>query len=320
LQERKTFKDVESLISFKEVATLKPEHGTTVLQLALILDVTALDREIIERLLPDLLTLTPNLMIFTLWVTPPISTASFAHVPLPSLEVVRTNLPHRALRPFIALRPTLRALDISACGRTRRCALCTISIQQVNDITCLVSCAPKIVHEDVERLRIALDDTPTLMSTAISSFPFALHRLHVLTVEYSVGDKAILQVIAAAMPGVRNLKLLERSKQANLHSARPWIDCAGWCAALKKLSQLEQLVIRTDGVLRSATGDRKGERELFRRWVGGSQPHSTLRYIAVWQRYSDRNRGVVSEWSREDGVWGGKWTDAPTSADFAIFD
>ncbi len=191
---------------------LKPEHGTAVLQLALILDMTSLDREIVERLLPGLLALTPNIMILTLWVTPPISTTSLARVPLPSLEVVRTNLPHRALQPFIALRPTVKALDISTCGRARRCALSTTNIQHVNDITCEVSCAPKIVHDDLERLRIALDDTPTLMSTALSNFPFAMQRLHVLTVEYSAGDKAILRVIAATMPSIRNLKLLERSK------------------------------------------------------------------------------------------------------------
>ncbi|RPD78436.1 hypothetical protein L226DRAFT_292460 [Lentinus tigrinus ALCF2SS1-7] len=317
-REMRTFKDVASLISFKELAALKPEHGTAVIQLALIVDISALEREVLERLLPALLTLTPNIIILTLWVYPPISTVSFARVPLPSLEVIRTNIPHRALRPFVAFHPTLRALDIDACGRARRCGLSTLNIHQVNDISCLVSCVPKLVHKDVERLRVALDDTDVLMSAAISAFPISLHRLHVLTVDFAANDKTILRVIATNMPGIRNLKLLERCK-ANRHAARPWTDATGWCAALKKLSQLDQLVVRTNGVL-STPDDRKAERELFHRWVGGKQLHSTLRYIAVWQRYNDRDRGVISEWSREDGNWKGKWTEAPVASGFAMFD
>ncbi len=237
------------MISFKEVATLNPKHGEALFQLALILDITALEREIIERILPALLMLTPNIVILTLWVYPPISTASFARVPLPNLEVIRTNIPHRALRPFVAIRPTIRAFDISACGRARSCALSALSLQHVNDISCLVSCASKIVHADVERLRVALDDTPTLMSKAISSFPVTLHALQVLTVEFATTDMAILRAVAAAMPRIRNLKLLERSKVRRVQGSAHSIVISCLCRPIVTLLVLG--VTALDGLLHS---------------------------------------------------------------------
>lgn len=96
---------------------------------------------------------------------------------------------------------------------------------------------------------------------------------------------------------------------------RPWAKSATWSLNLKKLYDLEYLVIRTAGMLvaPSSPQGQQQERQVFQRWTGVSvsNPHSTLRYIGVWQSASEDNGGRLSEWSREDGIWSGKWTDAP---------
>ena len=99
--------------------------------------------------------------------------------------------------------------------------------------------------------------------------------------------------------------------QANKHAARPWSDRPRWVASLQKLVHLDRLVIRTRGTLNAISGDHSNERSIFRRWVGGSHPHPTLHYIGVWQGTAGLEGGVLSEWSREDGLWQGKWTEDP---------
>ncbi|RPD60319.1 hypothetical protein L226DRAFT_577105 [Lentinus tigrinus ALCF2SS1-7] len=316
LVELKIFQDLESIISFTEVATVQPEHGAAIHELAFFLNISSLQREILERTLSICLSLTPNVEILTLWIYPPISVATFASIPLPRLEVFRSSLPHRALLPFVATRPALRALDLGSCGRARTCTLSTLSLQHINDLTCRTSCAPRLVHQHLDRLRLVMNDFGgnPLTSAVISSFPVAMHHLQILTVEFTAADLSILRVIAIHIPALRNLKMLERFK-ANKHAPRAWDDRTGWSSALRKLSQLEQLVIRTDGAVAHAAGDHIAEREAFRKWVGGARPHPTLRYIAVWQRCRADNYGVISEWSREDGIWTGKWSDGVNGVD-----
>lgn len=78
------------------------------------------------------------------------------------------------------------------------------------------------------------------------------------------------------------------------------------------MDHLERLIIRTVGALTSAQAHvgHSTERSMFRGWVGTAPSHPTLHYIGVWQRANDHG-GVLSEWSREDGTWVGKWTQAP---------
>ena len=76
------------------------------------------------------------------------------------------------------------------------------------------------------------------------------------------------------------------------------------------MPHLERLIIRTAGALTHSLKYRDAERKIFRQWVDEDHPHPALHHISVWQRVYDQG-GVLSEWSRGDGVWRGTWTPSP---------
>ncbi|KAI0694478.1 hypothetical protein C8T65DRAFT_744355 [Cerioporus squamosus] len=312
---------VQQLIAFVELATVNPEYGTVVTFLRLNLTVSSLNRDALEKYLPACLALTPNVTILELYTSPAIPTTTLSGILLPAIEVLDTNLPHRVLVPFIGRNPSIRALQLRRCGRARQCALSTIAFEHVNDIRCLANCAPAIVHENVDRLRLDITRSTDLSSEVLSRFHAPLSALYVLTVEFGVEDANILRAIARNMPWLRNLKMIEKcGSPAHKHKPRPWADRARWSATLQKLPQLERLLITTHSALGSTVGDQSSEREIFRRWVGPSHP--SLRYIGVWQRAHTlglaSKDNVFSEWSREDGIWQGKWTKNADVNDFTV--
>lgn len=167
-----------------------------------------MQRDALQTLLPACLSLTQNVIILELYISPPIPLAS--SVRLPFVEVLKSNLPHRALSGFIAAHPSLRALEIKACGRTRKCTLSSNNLHHINDIRCPAECAPHYVHGRIDRLRLDLVSAETSASKIISGFPIALNALYVLTLEFNAVDTSILRTIATNMPWVRNLKLIEK--------------------------------------------------------------------------------------------------------------
>ncbi|RDX47416.1 hypothetical protein OH76DRAFT_1484770 [Lentinus brumalis] len=324
LQETKRLYSVEELISFVELATVDPEYGTVVTFLRLNLTVSSLNRDIFDKYLPTCLVLTPNVTILELYVVPVIPTTALSDILLPAIEVLETNLPHRVLVPFVGRNPSIRALQLRHCGRARQCALSTVTLEHVNEIHCPAKCAPAIVHEKVDRLRLDIRRNSDLSSEFLSRFRAPLSTLYVLTIEFGVEDADILRAIARNMPWLRNLKMIEKcGSPVHKHKARPWADRARWSGTLQKLPQLERLLISTHGALSTTVGDHSSEEGIFRRWVGPSHP--SLSYIGVWQRVSSSGSShafgdnVFSEWSREDGIWRGKWTKNADVDDFAIF-
>ena len=208
MQDARRFFSIDHLVSFVEIALLKPEYGVAVTHLDISLSASALQRELIQHYLPACLALTPNLVVLELTITPPISIMSFGRIPLPSLEVLKTNLAHRSVASLVAIHPRLGALDISQCGRARKCPLSTISVEHVNDLRCPAACAAALVHDGLDRLRLDAAGSATLTSVFISKFPLAMVRPCVLTVDFTRDDETILRVIAAHLPHVRNLKLI----------------------------------------------------------------------------------------------------------------
>ncbi len=200
---------LENLISFVEIAMYKPEYGVAMTHLDVALSVSSAQRDTLQRYLPACLALTPNLAILELTITPPFTSFSFARIPLPYLEVVKSNLTHRSLAPFVSVRPRLQALDIAACGRTRKCPLSTVYVQQVTDIRCPLACVAGVVHDGVERLQLDHSRFATLPSTFLSKLPVVLGTVYVLTVDFTPDDDSILRAIAAHMPHIRDLKLIE---------------------------------------------------------------------------------------------------------------
>ncbi|KAI0682047.1 hypothetical protein C8Q76DRAFT_804428 [Earliella scabrosa] len=322
LQETKVLLTLAELITFVEVARLKAGHGAAVDYLSITLKVPSMEQDIVQRYLPVCLALTPNVTILEVFTTPPMSLPSLSSAPLPRIEVLKTNLPHRTLFAFVAKHPSLRALDIEACGRARQCALSPIVTQEITDIRCPAECAPRLVHERLERLRIDLARAVSPASAVITSFPIALDALYVLTVEFTADDKKILDVIATNLPALRYLKLVEKTKPlTHKHKPRPWTNRTAWATSLNKMVNLERLLIRTAGSVGTTPGDVASERDIFHGWVNpaAGPPQPTLHYIGVWQRAKDQDGGVLSEWSRMDGSWRGTWTPAPDPDRVALF-
>ncbi|KAI0702553.1 hypothetical protein C8Q76DRAFT_789321 [Earliella scabrosa] len=322
LRDTREILNLAELITFVEVARVKPEHGAAVDYLSIILKVPSLERDIVQKYLPVCLALTPNLTILEIFTTPPILLPSLSSVPLPRVDVLKTNLPHRTLYPFLATHPTLRALDISSCGRTRQCPLSPAVVGEITDVRCPLGCAPRLAHERLEHLRVDLPGPTTLASAVLAYFPVPLDALYVLTVEFSVDDAKILDTIAASMPAVRHLKLVEKTKPlTHKHKPRPWFNRTAWSASLNKMVDLERLLIYTAGSVGTTPGNAVLERSIFHNWVNpaAGPSHPTLHYIGVWQRATSRDGGLLSEWSRVDGSWGGTWTPAPDPDRVALF-
>ena len=208
----KRLRTVQDIIAFVEIALLNPEIGTAVTELAIVPSVSSLNRDVLEAYLHTCLTLTPNVVILELLVSPPVPIAALGCGLLPYIEVLRTNLPHRSLLPFLSLHPTLRAVELGACGRSRRCALACLDLPHITDIRAPSDCVANLAHAEMNRLRIDAVGPHMLASAAISHFPPALNALHVLSVEFVPEDASILHSIAVHLPGLRNLKLLEKSK------------------------------------------------------------------------------------------------------------
>ena len=211
-QEIREIFSLTELISFVEVALLSPEHGTAVSCLSIIVAASAMERDALERFLPACLSLVPNVNILQLYITPPVSIAALARVTLPKVEVLKTNLPHRTLSVFVSVHPSLRALELEACGRSRSCAVSSASVQHITEMRCPAECAPRLVHDAVGRLRLDIIRPGLLVSDILKKFPTPLYALDVLTLEFSVSDRSLLRAVAANMPWVRNLKLVENRK------------------------------------------------------------------------------------------------------------
>ncbi|KAI0730669.1 hypothetical protein C8Q76DRAFT_792818 [Earliella scabrosa] len=316
----RAFSSLKDLIAFVEVALIKPEYGAAVTHLRLTLSIAAMERHIVENSISAVLSLMPNISILELFLTPPLPLTSLLNARLPFVTVLKTNMPHRVLVPFVAAHYGLRALSIDSCGRSVKCALASIDVDHVTDIRCPVECAPHLVHEAITRLRLDSGRPGTVSSAVITKIPVAPPAIYVLTAEFKPEDGAILRKVAAKFRYLRNLKLIEKCKApGQKHKARPWSDRTQWISALKQLPHLERLVIRTAGALTSAPNSRNAERKMFQQWVDVNDPHPTLRHITVWQRVYDRG-GILSEWKLEDGVWTGTWTSEPDPYHVMTFD
>ncbi|KAI0746379.1 hypothetical protein C8Q80DRAFT_1271282 [Daedaleopsis nitida] len=319
LQDTRTFSSLKNLILFVEIAHLKPEYGTVLTHLRITMTVSSLERDIFERIFAACLALTPNLVILELNTTPPIPLPSLAGIHLPTIEVLKTNVPHRALGPFLVANPSLRALDISSCGRGA-CSLGSFVFEHITEIRCPVRCASDVVHDAVSRLRLDSCGTGILGSNFITKITDIPETLYTLTVEFCPDDAWILRAISATFPQLRNLKLVEKSKTSvHKHKPRPWSNCRRWSTFLKKMPYLEHLVIRTEGTLSSAQPSAVADNRVFRGWLGSEPHHPMLRRVTVWQRVHDRG-GVLSEWCREGELWDAKWTPNPDAYQVMMFD
>ncbi|KAI0738573.1 hypothetical protein C8Q80DRAFT_1275549 [Daedaleopsis nitida] len=149
--------NLQDLIAFVEMADLMPEYGVVVTHLRITMSVSALERDFFQKILAACLTLTPSLNVLALVTTPSLSIESLDNVALPSVEVLKTNIPHRAICYFVTTHPSLHTLDISSCGRALKCPLGYYNLDHVTDIRAPIKCTRAIVHGCASRLRLDSD-------------------------------------------------------------------------------------------------------------------------------------------------------------------
>lgn len=207
------FSKLQDLISFVEIAVLKPEYGVVITHLSVTMSVSALERDILQKVLGACLTLTPNLIILELVTTPSFPIDSLDNIVLPRIEVLKTNIPHRALSHLVTMHPSLRALDILSCGRAVKCPLASFN-DYITEIRAPIKCAPALVHGHTSRLCLDSDGSNITASDVIPKITAPPLALYVLTVDFKIGEISILSAIATAFPQLRNLKLLEKSRRA----------------------------------------------------------------------------------------------------------
>ncbi|KAI0742327.1 hypothetical protein C8Q80DRAFT_1273019 [Daedaleopsis nitida] len=188
LFDTRTFTNLNDLISFVEIAQLQPEYGDAVLHLAIVMKVSSLERDIFVKILAACLMLTPSVAILEVVMTPPIPLLSIASISLPTIEVFKTNAPHRSLGLFVKHHPSLRAIELQSCGRTLKCSLASIDFHHITDIRCPVECAPGVVHGGLERLRLTSNRMDVLASDVLVKIQLDFDILNVLTIEFQTED------------------------------------------------------------------------------------------------------------------------------------
>ncbi|RDX40600.1 hypothetical protein OH76DRAFT_1490153 [Lentinus brumalis] len=320
LRENRNIFSMDALIAFVELATFRLDYGTAVTHLDVELTVAALQRDSVESYLRICFALVPNLEVLELLLFPPPTTTMFNRLTLPYIQIFKANIPHRSLAQFFTNNPSLRAVDIASCGRSSACPLESVDMSHVTDIRCPIECSRGIVHEGTDRLRLDITKPSTLPSNLLANRP-VLDVLHVLTIDFIPTNNSILKKVATLAPWLCHLRLLEKTRSATKHIARPWRNTDAWARSLRHLAYLQEIVIRTAGSLSTVPGDRKAERAVFRAWVGStsSAPHPTIYTVTVWQRVDDDDGGIVSQWSRENGEWKGIWMDNPRKNHLPLF-
>ncbi|KAI1789834.1 hypothetical protein LXA43DRAFT_1095917 [Ganoderma leucocontextum] len=234
-------------------------------------------------------------------------------LPFPKLELLKTNLPHRDLLPFIGLAPHLSVLCLGSCTRDaheRVCPLSDANLSNILTMECPAGCASGAARGQLVRLTV--DDRSSIagIPQALRSFPAPL--LSYLSLDFFLDDYDVLQGILSAVPSLRKLKLLEkhRSTRRQSHARRAWNDIATWSQCLLKLAYLEEFALRTAAAFVHLPANVSAEKSTLLKWTSGTQRqakhrprHPTLNHIRVWYRCRDPGNGVITHWSRYTGAW-----------------
>ncbi|KAI9057622.1 hypothetical protein FKP32DRAFT_1681304 [Trametes sanguinea] len=235
---------------------------------------------------------------------------------LPCLQYFRTNLPHRTVHPFIDAHPSITELDLVGEGSHphKKCPLSMATLDDLQTLSGPSSCVPYIALPGLSRLCINLGTSTSGGCAALRAIPAPLCRLYQLTIDIRDDDDDILHSIAYACPGVRKLKLIEQGSPTTGRSLRrrAWNDTVSWASALKKLPELEELLLRTPAPLVRRQADLTLERRVVLSWVEGrrrssrradDQPHPMIYHIGIWYGAGRFGGGCVTHWSKPSGVW-----------------
>lgn len=151
----------------------------------------------------------------TLLLPPSTPPTIFTAVRLPELLAFSTNLPHKVLTEFLRAHvASLAFLDIGRCGRSVKCGLATVDLGGLLEMDCPLECVPTLAVAQLETARFEIrSETPKLNAASLlAAFPVQ-QSLIVLTLDILENDHNIVATVSRIAPGLRNLKLIVKSKE-----------------------------------------------------------------------------------------------------------
>ena len=167
------------------------------------------------RLVRDALRFTPNVEILILFLprSTPVNILDNLH--LNKLVGLMTNLPHGHLAPFLSNHPAIDTLILRARGCHTPCPLRDLDLRHVKDLECPSRCFSGIARGQITNATVNLSRQSSMSSLAIHSL--SASPLHTLTIDFYPNDYDILSRIAAVIPNLRRLKLVEKPR-AQVHT------------------------------------------------------------------------------------------------------
>ncbi|KAI0648767.1 hypothetical protein C8Q79DRAFT_1007359 [Trametes meyenii] len=315
--------DLEALI---KLVSFNPAHGAFV---------DSFDVRISTSLYPPTLrmslALMPNITDLILIAPRLRNRTALRGVHLAQLQYFRTDLPHASLVDFLAAHQTITELDLldTSHGADVACPLGTVNLNGLKCLSGPGACVPPLAPANLVQFLVELKSTAVSASLSLQKLTTPLHHLCTLVIDVCADDKGILANIAQACPTVRKLKLNEKPCIQTRRSItrQAWTDVHSWSRDLKKLVELEELLLRTTASLVRRRGDWCLERKLVTAWVHGvgrsdpetpSRAHPTLYHVGVWYNVGVRGGGCVAHWSKPSGTWERSASIVDPPLDFAF--
>ncbi|KAI9069149.1 hypothetical protein FKP32DRAFT_1608528 [Trametes sanguinea] len=277
----------------------------------------------------------PNLTDLNLIIHGSLRAAPLRGVHFPQLQYLRTNLPPRFLIDFLAAHRTITDLDIvgdKTHGAHALCPLRTIA-GDLDHLLCIsgpARCVARLAGPGLTRLTMTLNDASTTICPLLRSIPAPLAVLYQLTLDFREDDgDHMLGCIAVACPQLRKLKLLEQPARTgrSLSHRRAWDHHQSWWRALRRLSELEELLLRTEAPLVRTAAEVSLERQVVLTWIYGTRRpalrtaargHPMLYHVGIWYGAGKHGGGCVTHWSKPSGTWKRTISILEPAADYAF--
>ncbi|KAI0340551.1 hypothetical protein BDW22DRAFT_1430698 [Trametopsis cervina] len=315
---------IDGLEAFSAMLQQNQGIGLVVDTFEVVLDAAGATRRTFV-LLHDVLKLLPQLtdLIIQIYrVLPEMFTDLYdilSGVELRALELFKTNLPHRAIIPFLQNfqhRRSLFQLVLEDCGLTNLCPLREVDLTHITDLECPIHCAQRTSTSHLTRLILHNASPSFSASDALLKMPIRSNLTH-LTLKFFSSDLDILNSIILFAPRLRKLRLIElvsAARNGRVSARRVWKSVGQVSHALKKLRFLEELMVQSSGEL--ARGDAlfsRQEEQLVHGWLTGysrpwSKPqravyHSRLYRISLLYGTSRPGKQVYSTWMKGAPRW-----------------
>ncbi|KAI0735940.1 hypothetical protein C8Q76DRAFT_792425 [Earliella scabrosa] len=234
------------------------------------------------------------------------------------LELLKTNLPHRFLAPFLVSHNTITDLCLDGCGRApnEQCPLRHLDLGHVTTVECGNECVVAASHSALLRLTAEhMGDASPSPTTFLRTVNPPLAALFELKLDFFPDDYDLLDQIVMVAPRLQRLKLLERPREyrRNVQSRRSWNHSTRWSNSLFRLDCLKDFALRTASELTSPPMSVAKELLTVKKWstkitrpsrsVVCKHAHPTLTYLRLWYRCEEAGGGIMTSWSKTSGTW-----------------